>query len=522
MSLQEPIKEELEESAKGLDVIEKDLERRKQHLPPEEEKPQEKLLVSKTSIVASILSTLLLRIASRTSFVILGFYLGKNFESAVLAVIVIEAFYISELLLAPIVGAYSDRIGRKPFMKYAPVVGSVAAFFLALASFIFPRPSSEVIDFQLVALLLILLVGRLLEGVATALNAPANLGYLTDATIGSEKLRARVVTAFEVATVGGIALAIPFGGVVYRLLGTGGFFVVITLYALTFLTIQIFMQESLSHEEKAGAHGSLKESFSVIKEKRIFTFMPAWLAVNALVGAWLALITILLAYPTPNTGQTIDAKAFPPDAQQTVMFINDAVHDFKLQVAGQDADERHPNQLLYGGFSPQDATFIVGGYGVVFLLGMGLWMVILPYIRRTTIMLIGIGGLAIIVSILTFFNGLGENPSLITDGSKTLIFVMLPVLIIGVVMQSGFTPASLTHLASISETLPGKRGAVMGLYSVLLGVGQLMGTWIGGVFVDLGGFYGLMGYSLALMFVSLGSVVYMRSHNHDLIKAKGH
>jgi hypothetical protein len=49
-----------------------------------------------------------------------------------------------------------------------------------------------------------------------------------------------------------------------------------------------------------------------------------------------------------------------------------------------------------------------------------------------------------------------------------------------------------------------------------------MGTWVGGVFVDLGGFYGLMGYSLVLMFISSGSVIYMRSHNHDLIKAKGH
>ncbi len=523
MSFEEPTKRELYEVVHSVEVLTAE----RAHHPPNgvavlEEKPKERLLVSKSSIVASILSTLLLRIASRTSFVVLGFYLGENFESAVLAVIVIEAFYVSELLLAPLVGVLSDRRGRKPFMLYAPLVAIVATVIMATAAFLFPRPNPEIIDFNLVALLLILLVGRLLEGTAAALNVPANLGYLTDATIGSERLRARVVTAFEVATVGGIALAIPFGGQVSRLLGTGGFFVAIGIYAATCLIIYFFMQESLSHEEQAGSHGSFRESLSVIKEKRIFTFMPAWLAVNAMVGAWLTLITIILAYPTPNANKNFDPTSFPPAAQAPATFISQTVYDFRFVIAGQDADTRHPSQLLYGGFGKGDATMIIGAYGVVFLIGMGLWMLIIPNMRRTTVMLIGNVGLMAIVALLTLYNSLAENPATITDGSKTLIFVTLPILILAVFLQSGFTPASLTHLAAISETLPGKRGAVMGLYSVLLGVGQLMGTWLGGVFVDIGGFYGLMIYSAVLGVISLASVLYMRSHNHDLIKGGGH
>jgi MFS family permease len=520
MSLQEPIKRELDESSHGIEVIEHEIEERQHHHPIDNIK--EKLLVSKGSIVASILSTLFLRIGSRTSFVILGFYLGKNFESAVLAVVVIEAFYISELVFAPLIGALSDRKGRKPYMLYAPVVGSIAVLMLALASIIFPRPNVGVIDLPLIALLLMLLVGRLLEGMATALNAPANLGYLADATIGSDRLRARVVTAFEVATVGGISLAIPFGGQVYRLFGTAGFGVVIAIYAITYLCIYFFMEESLSREEQSKAQGSVIESLSVIKEKRIFTFIPSWLAVNMFLGAALTLTTIILAYPTPNVGKTIDPITFPAEARPTVQFTNSVLHDFKFALAGQDADTRHPNQLLYGGFTPSDATMIVGAYGLVFLVGMGIWMLIVPRLRRTTVMMVGLIGLVIITGILTFYNSLGENPAILTDGAKTTILFLLPLLILGVILMSGFTPASLIHLAAISETLPGKRGAVMGLYSVLLGVGQFIGAWLGGIFVDMGGFYGLMIYSAVLSIISLGSVLYMRSHNHDLIKSSGH
>jgi|GEM_PF-264069 len=523
MSLEEPTKRELYDVVHSVEVLTEERAHPHSHsVIVLEGMPKERLLVSKGSIIASILSTLLLRIASRTSFVVLGFYLGENFESAVLAVIVIEAFYVSELLLAPLVGVLSDRRGRKPFMLYAPLVGIGATVILAIAAFVFPRPNPQIVDFNLIALLLILLMGRLLEGTAAALNVPANLGYLTDATIGSERLRARVVTAFEVATVGGIALAIPFGGQVSRLLGTGGFFVAIALYAATCLIIYFFMQESLSHEEQADSHSSFAESLSVIKEKRIFTFMPAWLAVNAMVGAWLTLITIILAYPTPNANKSFDPTHFSAEAKPAATFVSQVLHNFRFVVAGQDADARHPHQLLYGGFGKGDATMIIGAYGLVFLIGMGLWMLFIPNMRRTTVMLIGNIGLIVIVALMTLYNGLAENPATISDGSKTLIFFTLPILALAVFLQSGFTPASLTHLAAISETLPGKRGAVMGLYSVLLGVGQLMGTWLGGVFVDLGGFYGLMIYSAVLGVISLMSVLYMRSHNHDLIKGVGH
>src|SRR6266436_6822064 len=147
-----------------------------------QKQPKASMPVNGSSILAAILSTLLMRIASRISFVLLGFYLGEHFTSATIVAVVLEAFYLSELVLAPMVGSLSDRLGHKPFLLSAPLVGSVAAVCLVGVTLLFPHPHTASFDAQLVVLLVAVLVGRLLEGVATALNTPASLGYITEIT----------------------------------------------------------------------------------------------------------------------------------------------------------------------------------------------------------------------------------------------------------------------------------------------------------------------------------------------------
>ena len=50
----------------------------------------------------------------------------------------------------------------------------------------------------------------------------------------------------------------------------------------------------------------------------------------------------------------------------------------------------------------------------------------------------------------------------------------------GLFVLAGATPAALGLLADISERFPNDRGAIMGLYSVFLAVGQIIGALIGG------------------------------------------
>lgn len=441
--------------------------------------------IDRRSIFVAIGSTLLLRIANRISFVLLGFYLGEHFASVTVVALILESYYISELLLAPVAGGLSDRLGRKPLLIAAPLLGACSSCFLFLSVSLFPHPNGAALDTRLLLLLLLILIGRLFEGATTALNTPACLGYIADATMDAEKLRARVMTGFEISTVGAIALAIPFGGKVSSVLGIWGFCIVIVLHLMNAVMIVGCVKENIQQKlQKRKSTSSLLESFGMLRDRRIRTFLPAWLCINTLIGAWMTLIILLLTYP----------------ARQAAL--------------------RHPGQLFYGGSSKELATLMLGGFGLLCLVGLGIWMLVIPRMRRTTAMLLGLFGLAICIVALIILNGLPGKLVDMLSGTNILFDTLVPFVLGGVLLLSGFLPASLVQLGALSELQPGKRGAVMGLYSVVLGIGQLLGASIGGLSADLGGFYGLMIFSALLGLVALGGVLLMRIHNHDLISKK--
>jgi predicted MFS family arabinose efflux permease len=341
-------------------------------------------------------------------------------------------------------------------------------------------------NFHLLGVLALILVGRLIEGATTAINTPASLGYITDLTVGSEKLRTRVMTIFEIATVSGLAIAIPLGGKVSSMLGLWGFFVVMALHVLNFMLVAFGVKESVQRVRATHKHGGMRGSLHLLRDKHIFTFLPAWLAINTLVGAWLTLFTLVLTYPTPA------------------------------------ADLRFPGQLLYGGWSKEAASYMLGGLSLLLLVGMGLWTLIIPRIRRTSAMLIALAGLALCIVSLSIINGLGDNIAHLSGNTLLIAYGLVPLVMLGVFLLSGFPPAALNQMAAIADARPGQRGAVMGLYSVVMGIGQFTGSFAGGVAIDLGGFYGLMIFSALLSLLSLASVLYMRTHKHDMIYTNAH
>ena len=74
----------------------------------------------------------MLRCASYASGLLVLVSLGLRSRSetdltAGIASLVAVTFYASELIGAPLFGAWSDRIGRKPFMILGPVFGGIAA-----------------------------------------------------------------------------------------------------------------------------------------------------------------------------------------------------------------------------------------------------------------------------------------------------------------------------------------------------------------------------------------------------------
>jgi predicted MFS family arabinose efflux permease len=85
---------------------------------------------------------------------------------------------------------------------------------------------------------------------------------------------------------------------------------------------------------------------------------------------------------------------------------------------------------------------------------------------------------------------------------------------VGLFVMAGATPAALGLLADISEGFPADRGAIMGLYSVFLGVGQILGALVSGPAGDLAGIDGLLITSSVLIVVALLPLNRLRASEH--------
>lgn len=405
------------------------------------------------SLGFALIATFVLRCASYAAGLIIPVSLGLKSRTdteitAVYASLIGVAFYSAELLGAPIFGALSDRYGRKPFMLLGPIFGGVAIQLLGIT-----------------AIIPVFVLVRVLEGLSTASSAPATLGYISAQTASSERLRGRVMGLYEAATVVGLAAGAALGGRLYDAFGGLAFSLVAVVYVVSLvLFIPVRRHGSLVPERLS--HDPRNLFTRMLFNRRIMRFAPAWLAANAVLGAWL------------NTGPFLAASA--PEPGQFLM------------------QQRSPSEI--------GAAFLA--FGVIFTVGAVAWGFIMPIIGRQNTLLWGVGGLGFTSLMLWVLNALGDHPT------RSLVWIALGLLIVGIFVESGFTPAALAYLAEIAEEQPQDRGAVMGIYSVLLSVGQLAGTAIAGPFAEAWEFNGLI-LLTGLLFVVAGFTVVLLGHAEE-------
>jgi MFS family permease len=416
------------------------------------------------SITPLFIGTFILRANGGAGTIIFGLFLaqlashtGNSINSLQVGLLSV-VYFATELVLAPFMGALSDRWHRRYFLIIGPLVGLIEVALIPFVPFQNPLPY--------------FLSLRLISGTSSAITTPAVLGYLADYTSHDQSRRMRVMSFFELATSGGIAVGVILGGFAWDRLGRYAFILIASLYLVVILCM-ILAPKVMQVIE----HGNIRvvglRYWRILRTPRLFIFIPAWICINALVGVWIG---------------------------SQLTFILSRHH-------------RNPNQLLMGSMSGPGSghtlSLVLGPYVLFFGLSLLFWAFFLNRIPRLRLMLTSIAGIYLASIALAGINHRGV-------GNDGLLLIWIPLLLVGIFAESSFAPAALAYLADISEDVVKDRGLLMGLYSIFLGVGQLLGNGLGGLFAKTWGFDGLILLTMSLAFIALISLLMLFSQERKL------
>ena len=410
------------------------------------------------SIVSMLVATFVLRVStSVTGGLLVGLVnemtTGHHTGPAATALLT-GGFYSTELVGSIVFGILADRYGRKVIMLLGPIFGGVAVFMTGLTSRIG-----------------ILFVTRLLEGGSTAASVPSTLGFVAAETAHDEKLRGRVVSLFELVSLGGmLAVGPALGGVLWESMGRNAFFLNCVFYGLALLLYAYGVAEVPveRRSEMAAQHSGrrLRAEFSrymrIATNAKVLLFSPTWLSINAILGLW---------------------------ALQAPILLRGNIHD--------------PSQFLMQDFGQANIGYAEAALAVIFGAGILFWGSVYARFRPTTMILIGVGAFIALAVDVLLINHLGRQ-------SMPGLLVMIGFGIVAIFIMSGATPAALGLLADVSEGFTEDRSAIMGLYSIFLGLGQVLGAIIGAAAASWKGIDGLLVATAALLVVGGSALMNLR------------
>jgi MFS family permease len=413
-------------------------------------------------VLAVIFGTFTLRLATGVTGAMLIYYLAvlpryggetvQAWEIGALGAL----FYASELVLSPVFGVLSDRVGHRRMMLVGPAFGAAAVIITAFAV------SLPVIGFT-----------RLLEGASTAASVPSILGFIAFATASDELLRGKAVARFEAATLAGLMLGFVVAGPLFAAFGPMAFLMNAVLYGVSFAIYKLGVP---AHAEPTpAAHGhdpdeGLHRYLRILRGSHVWLLAPTWIAINATLGLY--------------TSQTL----------------------FQLV---REPDPRFSEQQLMGGFGPLQISAGLAIAGLLFFAGLFYWGGKFKSMRRTSIIVYGIIGGAVMLTAAAAINHVGADP-------LPLLLALVAIAAAGLFVLAGATPAAIGLLADMTEAYPDDRGAIMGLYSVFLGLGQIVGSIVGGVAAQAAGLDGIFVASLVLLAIAFLPISRLRRYEHQV------
>jgi MFS family permease len=257
---------------------------------------------------------------------------------------------------------------------------------------------------------------------------------------------------------GGIAVGAAAGPLLWSAAGLWAFPTIAGAYLAAAALVAVFVRGGVA----AGRRGaqpvvSAARRWTVVfTDRRLARFLPAWVAANAILGTWV-------------TAQ--------------VSFV----------LAG---DRRVAGQRFVGAFYHHEPRLsaLLGGYVLVFAACTVAWGFLVGRLPVRPVLAAALAGAALASAALIGINH-GGPPVLLG-----------PLVVVGMFLEAGFAPAALTYLADTSADFVADRGLVMGVYSVVLGVGYLAGNLLGGVFAQWAAFDGLALLTILLAAVGLAPV----------------
>jgi len=390
-----------------------------------------------------LLGNALMRIAGGAGGVLVGLYLADLAN---------RGFTVDAILVGTLgaVSFIAELVGALPMGVMSDAVAPRA---LMTGGALLGAVATQL--FGLSGMVSIFFLSRALEGLAAAAGAPSILAHLTDITEGNGKLRGKAMSFFELSLLAGLALGALVGGGLWKALGTKAFAAVAGAYLLCAALLAIGAVGSRKH----GAEQALSGLGKALREPSLRRLAPAWLCMNAIVGLWLG---------------------------PTVIFL------FTLK--------EPRGQFLTGIFAdnPERVGWVLLGYSMVFATGVTAWSFIMPRFSRRRVLQIAL------IAMLFVCAGLyALNHSLAWPSSTRRMVLALTALC--VMVESGFTPTALALLADVVGSQAG-RGAAMGIYSVLLSVGALIGSFIAGVLGQAFAVDGLIYGTLAMALLAMIAV----------------
>ena len=265
-------------------------------------------------------------------------------------------------------------------------------------------------------------------------------------TAGDELLRGKAAARFEGATLLGLGAGFAAAPVVFALFGPTAFFLNAVLYGGLVPHLPDRQGPGRRRANAARSpHVGFGRYLELLRSSHVWLLAPTWIAVNASIGLWFS---------------------------QSIFQFAQANPDF-------------PDQSLMRGFSAVQISAAVVVIGIIFGLGLLYWGNRFKNTRRTSIILYGIlGGGGLVGAAMVVNHGLGLPLGVMLAAAAVAAF--------GLFVMAGATPAALGLLADISERFPDDRGAIMGLYSVFLAIGQIIGALIGGFAAEAAGIDGML------------------------------